>query len=360
MKNLNIMTPINDLGYGIAGKNICKSLKKEGYNVSIFPIGEPSFSSQEEADELSLMLKEGASFDVEAPCIKIWHEYDMAQRIGRGRFIGFPFFEINKFNEIRQHQLSSCDDVFVASEWAKEVINKEVPSVTTHVVPLGVDTDLFSPLDRSTSLPDNDKFIFFNCGKWEKRKGHDLLLLLFQQAFKDEDDVELWMMCQNPFLPPEEAVKWTTAYSRDPRVRLIDRVQSQQNMIPILQQVRCGIFPSRAEGWNLEILELMSMGKHVITTDYSAHTEYCDASNSMLVKPLKEEPAHDGIWFDGSAEWASLEGVEEQFIDHMRSIYKKWKTGEYERNEEGIDTAFRYRWEVCAKRIKELLDEGQD
>jgi hypothetical protein len=102
------------------------------------------------------------------------------------------------------------------------------------------------------------------------------------------------------------------------------------------------------------------MGKHVITTDYSAHTEYCDASNSMLVKPLKEEPAHDGIWFDGSAEWASLEGVEEQFIDHMRSIYKKWKTGEYERNEEGIDTAFRYRWEVCAKRIKELLDEGQD
>ena len=360
MKNLNVMTPINDLGYGIAGKNICKSLKKEGYNVSIFPIGEPSFSSQEEADELSLMLKEGASFDVEAPCIKIWHEYDMAQRIGRGRFIGFPFFEINKFNEIRQHQLSSCDDVFVASEWAKEVINKEVPSVTTHVVPLGVDTDLFSPLDRSTSLPDNDKFIFFNCGKWEKRKGHDLLLLLFQQAFKDEDDVELWMMCQNPFLPPEEAVKWTTAYSRDPRVRLIDRVQSQQNMIPILQQVRCGIFPSRAEGWNLEILELMSMGKYIITTDYSAHTEYCTDSNSMLVKPLKNEPAHDGIWFDGSAEWASLEGVEEQFIEHMKSIYKKWKAGKYERNEEGVKTAHRYSWEACAKRIKELLDEGQD
>ncbi len=354
MKNLNIMTPINDLGYGVAGKNISKSLISKGYNVSLFPIGNPAFSSQGEADFFGPMLDKGASFDVDAPCLKIWHEFSMAERIGRGRFIGFPFFEINKFNDVRKNHLASCDDIFVASKWAQDILKEEVPSVKSHVIPLGVDTELFASPDS----PLQDKFIFFNCGKWEKRKGHDMLLLFFQEAFKDESDVELWMMCNNPFLPPEESAKWTTAYAQDPRVRLIDRVQSQREMLPIMHQARCGVFPSRAEGWNLEILELMSMGKHIIATDYSAHTEYCDGDNSMLVAPEKTEAAMDGIWFDGSAEWASLEGVEDQFIDHMKSIYSTWKEGKYQKNSAGIKTAHTYSWDACAEKIKEVLNES--
>jgi glycosyltransferase involved in cell wall biosynthesis len=349
------MTPINDLGYGVAGRNICKSLSSKGYNLSLFPIGNPSFSSQEEANFFSYMVNNGASFDVDAPCLKIWHEFSMAERVGRGRFIGFPFFEINKFNDVRKNHLASCDDIFVASKWGQNILKEEVPSVKSHVIPLGVDTELFVSSDHPSP---QDKFIFFNCGKWEKRKGHDLLLLFFQQAFKDELDVELWMMCDNPFLPPEEVAKWTMAYAQDPRVRLINRVQSQEEMIPIMNQVHCGVFPSRAEGWNLEILELMSMGKHIIATDYSAHTEYCNNNNSMLVKPAKTEAAEDGLWFDGSAEWASLENVEEQFIDHMRAIYSTWKEGKYQKNSAGIETAHRYRWDVCAEKIKEVLNES--
>ena len=50
-----------------------------------------------------------------------------------------------------------------------------------------------------------------------------------------------------------------------------------------MSQVDCGVFPSRAEGRNLELLEMMSAGKHVITTDYSAHTEFCTKDNAGLV-----------------------------------------------------------------------------
>ena len=203
-----------------------------------------------------------------------------------------------------------------------------------------------------------DKFVFFNCGQWEKRKGHDILLLLFQEAFKNENDVELWMMCENPFLPPQEAAKWTSAYASDPRVRLIPRVNTQQDMVPILQNVDCGVFPSRAEGWNLEILELMSMGKHIIATDYSAHTEYCTDDNSMLATPYKNEPAVDGIWFKGEAQWASLEGIEELLVGYMRDAYAKWKDGSLVENIDGIETAEKYTWTACANRIKEVLDEN--
>ena len=348
------MTPINELGYGVAGKNICRAMSSIGYKVSLFPISRPDFSSQEEADIFAPMLRQAQTFDKNAPCLKVWHEFGMAERIGKGRLLGFPFFEINKFDNQRKHHLSTCDDVLLTSKWAQEIVNKEVPSAKTHIVPLGVDTGLFKPAEKKLN---KDKFIFFNCGKWEKRKGHDLLLLLFQEAFKTEGDVELWMMCENPFLPPQESVKWTSVYASDPRVRLIPRVQAQNQMLPSLRSVDCGIFPSRAEGWNLEILELMSMGKHIITTDYSAHTEYCTEDNSMLATPYKEEPAVDGIWFHGEAEWASLEGLEELFISYMRDVYSKWKDGTLVQNIDGIETAKKYTWTACANRIKEVLDE---
>ena len=177
------------------------------------------------------------------------------------------------------------------------------------------------------------------------------------EAFKKESDVELWMMCDNPFLSPEQHAQWAALYKQDPRVRLLDRVQSQSDLSSIMNTVDCGIFPSRAEGWNLEILELMAAGKQIITTNYSAHTEFCNEENSMLATPLKTERAIDGQFFDGFAEWASLEGIEEELIAYMRSIYKKWKDGGKQRivNQAGIETAEKFSWDATAKKIENIL-----
>ena len=104
----------------------------------------------------------------------------------------------------------------------------------------------------------------------------------------------------------------------------------------------------------------MSLGKSIITTDYSAHTEFCNDKNSMLVKPEKTEPAFDGFFFAGLGEWASLEGTEEKFVDHMRSIYETWKRGGKERiiNHEGLDTAKEFSWDNTAKKLEEVLYEN--
>ena len=73
-----------------------------------------------------------------------------------------------------------------------------------------------------------------------------------------------------------------------------------------MRQVDVGVFPVRAEGWNLELLELLSCGKHVITTDYSGHTEFINNSNSRIIEIDKLETAQDGVWFHGTGEWAEL------------------------------------------------------
>ena len=58
----------------------------------------------------------------------------------------------------------------------------------------------------------------------------------------------------------------------------------------------CGIFLSRAEGWNLGLLEMMAMGKPVITTNYSGHTEFATPANALLVEVPEVEPAKDGVF----------------------------------------------------------------
>jgi glycosyltransferase involved in cell wall biosynthesis len=405
MKNMNLMTPINSLGYGVAGVNILKSLRKEDVKVACFPIGNPEVTLVQDRQEVQEALNIRETFDSNAPCLKIWHEFAMAERIGSGPLFGFPFFEITKFDDRRIHNLNSTNGVIVASKWAAGVVTDNIKaSIPVHVCPLGVDRKLFHekrtthtfacpnctslilhgsdaiddkrddkrgicpkcrntvttpPPDEASSSP-MEKCEFLNCGKWETRKGHDILLRAFTAAFPTEQDVALSMLPTNPFLNSKEKSEWEVYYRSDPRVKIIDRVGSQLEVANIMMQSTCGVFPSRAEGWNLELLEMMSCGKPVIATNYSAHTEFCNEKNALLIEIDSMETASDGKWFDGHVgEWASLEGnAFDALVSHMRDVYVKWQSASPLVNEEGIRTAVDFSWKRTAENIKKAIYEN--
>ena len=361
---LNLQAPINQLGYGIAGINILKALQANDVEVSFFPLGQPQVTNQEDADAVRRGLETAKMFDPQEPCIKIWHQNQMAERIGSGRFIGFPIFELDTFSDLEKRHLNSCHDLMVCSQWAKNVcldnLYKTKPVMyksggkcldveqQVHVVPLGVDTKLFQGLsDRQ-----DDKTIFFNCGKWEVRKGHDVLINAFKKVLEHGEDAELWMMCSNPFNSPEEENRWKQAYDH-PRVKLIPRMETQQEVYNIMSQVDCGVFPSRGEGWNLELLEMMAAGKHVVATDYSAHTEFCTKENAGLVSITDVEPAFDNKWFFGQGNWAKIGAHEEMdlYMKMMKYILEKKGTV----NLAGIETAKKFSWQNTAREIIECL-----
>jgi len=346
---INLQAPINQLGYGVAGINILKALQKKA-EVSLFVIGQPQVTNQEDANAVRKGIETASTFDPNAPCIKIWHQNQMAERIGSGKFIGFPIFELDVFNSMEKHHLSSCEHLFVCSEWAKNVClnNLHFGEHRVHVVPLGVDAELFPP----APVRQDDKTIFFNCGKWEIRKGHDILMKAFKMVLGHGEDAELWMMCSNPFNSPEEDARWHQLYNH-PKVKLIPRAETQAEVYNIMSQVDCGVFPSRGEGWNLELLEMMSAGKHVVATDYSAHTEFCNKENSGLVTISDVEPAFDGKWFFGQGNWAKMGDHEQHdlYMKMMKYILDKKDT----LNEAGIETAKKFSWENTANRIVEVL-----
>ena len=192
--NLNFTAPINDLGYGVAGLNILKGLVGIGCNVSYWPIGQPTARNQQDAEIIQACVNNSHKFDPKAPSLRLWHQHDMAQHIGSGKRIGFPVFELNRFSDVEKHNLSSLDQILVCSKWAKSVVKKEIPGADVCVAPLGVDRSIFSHTENKSPK----KTVFLNIGKWEIRKGHDILVEAFNEAFTDNDNVELWMMNHNP------------------------------------------------------------------------------------------------------------------------------------------------------------------
>lgn len=354
MKNINIQAPINYLGYGTAGFNLTIELSKL-FKVALWPIGPIDYPVPEsQRATLQEAINNQSDFNSSAPSLKIWHQFDMASGIGRGPRIGFPIFELNKFNEREKHHLKSLDKIFVTSQWAKQVIAEEIGNnIPVHIVPLGVDRDVFFDTPPRKDGP----YVFINIGKWEIRKGHDILGTAFNNAFKETDDVELWMVNHNPFLNEQQHKEWHDYYSNTKlgkKIKFLPRVPTQKDLANLMRQADCGVFPSRGEGWNLEALEMLSCGRQIIVTDYSAHTEFCSTFNANLIHIDNLEEAFDGIWFKGQGEWAELGPKQlDRLSGHMLGCYKTTKGL---LNKQGIETAEKFSWYNAAKDIEKGLE----
>jgi glycosyltransferase involved in cell wall biosynthesis len=335
---------VNQTSYGYVGSYLIRGLSRLGVDIRYIPIGGVS-PDRTLLDEILPSLKRW-DYDYKAPCVRIWHQHDLNPFYGKGSRIGLPIFELERFTDVESHSLRNPDDLIVCSEWAKSVIIENIPDRvnSTHVVPLGYCSDIFKPCDMPFGTT-----IFGNFGKFEKRKGHDVLWKIFNAAFEKEDDVALVMMPHNFFLDEEEHAQWVNKYRNSKlgkKIYFVNRVQHHAEVYGIMKGIHCGIFPSRAEGWNLEALELLACGKHLIITDCTAHTEFCNQDNSMLVKMSDErEPALDDKFFNGDFEWRTIgQDQIEQMVNYLRLVHKQQKEGSLRPNSAGIDSVKKFEW----------------
>jgi glycosyltransferase involved in cell wall biosynthesis len=349
---INYSSPINNTGYGLASINILRELAQIA-DVTYYPIGQPSVNNQYDHDLIMSLLRKRMEVDINAINFKIWHQFDLLEHIGRGKYIAYPFFELDTFNDYEKNNLKVPDSICVSSKWGQEVLLKNGIDSESFVVPLGVNRNIFNNTIKRTRS--DDKYIFLNIGKWEVRKGHDILFSLFNKAFPDQKDVELWILASektNSYSSPDELKQWKNMYGSD-RIKLFSGFDTQEEIAQLIANADCGLYPSRAEGWNLELLETMSMGKPAIATNYSAHTEFCTPDNCYLVNIDETEKAFDGKAFQGQGNWAKLGNNQiENFIEHMRYVYNN----RINSNDKGIETAQKYSWSNSAHQVLRCMN----
>ncbi len=350
---LNVNCPINTVSYGYVSSFFIKYLKLLGYDLRHIPIGQNSPDENLMSHINDVISRWDFHFD--APCLKIWHQDNLNSFTGSGEKIGFPIFELEDFKDQEKHNLKYPDRLFVCSEWAKQTVKNNGIDTPTHVVPLGYDHEIFKPCPLRNS--DNETVVFANFGKFEIRKGHDILIEAFNQAFDKKDDVALIMMPHNYFLTPQEWNDWINKYKKSKlgdKVQIINRLKNQKMVYSIMKQCHCGVFPAKAEGWNLEALEMLAIGKHIIITNCTGHTEFCNDDNSMLIEmDSGYEKAVDNKFFFGQGRWNIFaQKQKDQLIYHMRDFYKRFRNGEVLENKADVE---QFTWQNSALKLDKAI-----
>jgi len=343
----NFMTPLNNTSLGIVGQNLCKAFDALDEDFILFPgTSYSNFFSQELASLCKKRSFTTSKLRKDCPSLKWWHPNNInLMPLGTKR-VGYTIFETTKFSDRDIDEIETLDRVIVPSRWAADIVKAETKQKEVHVAPLGVDMSVFfSTLRHET----NPIYTFLNVGKLEVRKGHNELVEMFNKAFSKEDEVALVLMIDNQFMPPEKLLEWKKSVANTnlgSKIFFIEGGLSLENMNDVYNGIHCYISPSKAEGWNMPILEAMACGKPVITTDYSAHTEFCTSENSILIKPTGMERAYDGFFFPGShGEWSTID--QDAFIEAMRSAFKTRLSS----NDNGIKTARKYSWRSTAQNL---------
>lgn len=369
--------------YGSCTLNFTHALAELGHEVSLFPIGQVSVDQGQPWTHKNIVeaLQRGKfSYDRGAPCIRLYHQFSQQEFVGHGPHIAFPIFELDKFTKTEQYQLQNVDHIIVCSEWAKSIVDWQIKldppiecnlvdypyldeeyDIPCSVVPLGYDPKIFyeRPL---TPGPTN----FLLNGKIEVRKCTKEILDAFNQAFTPSDDVRLYLCWGNIFMSEKETNEWVR-YAQSlqiaPRLSIVPRLDSIKQVSELLGSVDCVVSMSRAEGFNLGLLEALASSRHVIGTNNTAQTEFLDNSNAQLIETPEYVPAMDGRWFLGEGfegepgKWAKIGSPQiEDLIQYMRNIHERKQSGMLGLNIEGLETAKNFTWKHSAQKLVEVLE----
>lgn len=351
-QRINLNAGINSTGYGVAASNILKKLHENNCGPMLWPIGKTSPQDDQAKIACEAAAARRSLYDGSEPCLRIWQQHNLAERYSKHFNTALTFFELDKLNEQEVNHINSVDMLFVASKWAKEIVDEHC-KVDCKVLPMGVDTDIFKPA-KSSQFEKDGIYRFFTTGKIEYRKGHDVLIKMFERAFGPEDKVELHIKWENPFLSPQESEDWERLYKTSILGNKIyfHKTQYQEEIASLMQQCDCGVYPARAEGFGLGILESIACGKPTITTNYSAQVGFAELAEADLIDTPNKEFAFDGKWFFGTGRWAEIGDREvDLFAQAMRHKYeaKELTNPNYE------NAIIEYNWDETFKTLAHHL-----
>ncbi|MGD9950494.1 MAG: glycosyltransferase family 4 protein [Desulfobulbus sp.] len=250
------------------------------------------------------------------------------------RNIGYTFFE-NELTEQSRENAKHYDLVLAGSNWCcQKLLDHGIANSGTLIQ--GIDPARFAPLPPKT---DNQLFIVFSGGKFELRKGQDIVLSAFRKIQKKYADIILMNMWYN-FWPESMAMfqhsrhimfspygnDWNEFMHHIYRINGLDPKRiitlgaiDNEQLAAIYAKTDLGVFPNRCEGGtNLVLMEYMACGKPVIASYTSGHKDVLSPSNSLQLDNLTPYPIYDA----NKALWADWEEPSvDQLVEQIEYAY---------------------------------------
>lgn len=217
---------------------------------------------------------------------------------------GYTFFE-NELTRLSLENAKRYDLILGGSSWCRDrMLERGIPHCG--VLIQGIDPELFFPVDGDK---DPERFVIFSGGKFELRKGQDLVLRAFkilQDKYPDMWLVNCWyniwpesmqLMTRSPHIRFEmRSGSWQELMAATYAMNGLDagRIVTCDLMPAALQRelyrnTDIGVFPNRCEGGtNLVLMEYMACGKPAIVSHVSGHADLVTDENALLLKENSE------------------------------------------------------------------------
>lgn len=184
------------------------------------------------------------------------------------------------------------DQLWVHSAWVREkAIEGGIDPDRVALVPHGVDPGVFNPNGPVARRLD-DRFTFLFVGAAVVRKGVDVLLRAYAKAFGASDPVRLIVKAHSGDVfyqgqQVSDAIAELKATPGSPALDLLDVYLPDAELAALCRSADVGVFPYRAEGFAMPILEVMACGRPCIVPRFGACLDYCTAENALLVEPRR-------------------------------------------------------------------------
>jgi glycosyltransferase involved in cell wall biosynthesis len=307
-------------GWGVCGKYIVKELSRVE-DVRLVTEGLDFVNIQDEFDyrllnsrivsgEENRQIREGIVTFVDCPVLQNIVDKSLRPALPtfRGSWnVGYTFFEDNLLSpEYIENGRRFHDVLVTGSSWCEEVL-RGYGLTNVRTIIQGVDPTIFNPTHAKKEYL-QDMFVLFSGGKFELRKGQDLVIRAFKVLHDRYRDVLLVNSWYNHWAASMQTMNVSpfirfSAQSGEYRAvmnnllvengidleRVITLPPYPNVMMPrIYRNTDVGIFPNRCEGGtNLVLMEYMACGKPVIASYNSGHKDVLTERNSIPLVQMR-------------------------------------------------------------------------
>jgi len=258
------------------------------------------------------------------------------------------------------------DELWVHSRWIREqAIRGGVPGRRVRVIPLGVDTAVFKPSGPSLRISTRKTTRFLFVGAPVLRKGIDVLLRAWRQAFTATDDVSL-IVKANPKDVFYEGIDWRNEIRQQAaggaEILLIDRLLPVSALAGLYRACEAAVFPYRAEGFGLPILEAMACGCTPIVPRFGACLDYCTARGAHFVRarriqlPVNRRLAFNTLGFEEDVQSVDFcEVPVDALAETLVRVARMTKADRAAMVRRGVADAARFSWDASATAIERAV-----
>ena len=277
--------------------------------------------------------------------------------------------------------------VITSSEFAKktfELMDYEIKNqqgqtqgrlkLTTPIEVLfeGANTNIYKVIDTpcSLDLQIKEDFAYLFVGHWmqgefgEDRKNVGLLIKAFYETFKNKSKKPALIlkasggvssyMDRDELLKKIEIIKKTVVANSLPNIYLLhgEFTDEEMNELYNHSKVKAMVSLTKGEGFGRPLLEFSLVKKPIMTTNWSAHTEFLSKEFTTLMNgELKNlHPSVLNDWFVKEAQWFNVNPME---VNHyLKDIFENYKKYQNNANRQTYKSKTEFSWD----KMKEKLD----